>query len=413
MAPAEDSELQKQLKTLQDLGFIEPSLSPFGAGVLFVPKANGKLRLCVDYRPLNAITVTDAYPLPTIDELIDEAGKSKCFSKLDLHSGFHQIRIHPEHVERTAFKTRYGTFQFLVVPFGLCNAPATFQRTMDFLLQELREFCRAFVDDILVNSENTEEQVVYLRVLYKLMRKEKFFANPEKCVFAQPEVEYCGFILGKDGIRPQPRKLMAIHLWPTLKNAVDVKSFLGLCGFYQRFVSDYATLAAPLTDLMKKKGEWKWGEAEERAFQELKIRLLKYPVLTVPDFKKPMVLHTDASDVGIGATLSQKGEDGSMRLVACRSRKLSQAERNYPVHEKEMLALVDTLEEWRHYLLGAEVAEFTDNSALSYLQKNPRPSPRQVRWLEKLQRYTLKVTHIPGRHNVAADALSRNPLEVV
>ena len=338
MAPAEGNELPKQLKTLQDLGFIEPSTSPYGAGVLFVPKANGKLRLCVDYRHLNAITVTDVYPLPRIDELIDAAWKSKCFSKLDLHSGFHQIRIHPGHVERTAFKTKYGTFQFRVMPFGLCNAPATFQRTMDFLIQELREFCRAFVDDILVNSDTKEEQVEMLRELYKMLRKEKVFANLEKCSFAQPEVEYCGFILGKYGIRPQPRKLMAIHLWPTLKNAVDVKIFLGLGVFYQRFVPDYATIAAPLTDLMKKKWEWRWGEAEEGAFQELKIRLLKYPVLTVPDFKKPMVLHTDASDVGLGAKLSQRVEDGNLRLVACRSRKLSQAEKNYPVHEKEMLA---------------------------------------------------------------------------
>ena len=159
-----------------------------------------------------------------------------------------------------------------------------------------------------------------------------------------------------DGIRPQPRKLMAFHVWPTLKNPVDVKSFLGLCGFYQRFVPDYATVAAPLTDLMRKNVEWTWGEREEKAFHELKLRLLKYPILTVPNFKKTMVLHTDASDVGLGATLYQKDDQGQLRLVACRSRKLSQAEKNYPVHEREMLALVDTLEEWRHYLLGSATA---------------------------------------------------------
>jgi hypothetical protein len=411
LAPLEDAELQKQLKSLLDLGFIEPATSEYGAGILFVPKANGKLRLCVDYRPLNAITVVDTYPLPRIDEMIDFAGGARIYSKLDLHAGFHQIRIHPEHVGRTAFKTKYGTYQWRVMPFGLCNAPSTFQRTMDLLLTEFREFMGAYVDDILVHTNTMEEHLSALRMLYVKLRKEKLFASPEKCEFGQPEVEYCGFIVGRLGIRPQPRKLMAVYKWPSLKDPTDVKSFLGLCGFYQRFVQDYATVAAPLTDLMKKKKDWVWGEKQEAAFQELKLRLLKYPVLIPPNYKKPMLLHTDASEVGVGATLSQEDEEGKVRLIACRSKKLSPSEKNYPVHEKEMLALVDTLEEWRHYLLGADVRVFTDNSALTYLQKSPKPSPRQVRWLEKMQRYTLKIQHVPGRLNSAADALSRHPVE--
>ena len=195
--------------------------------------------------------------------------------------------------------------------------------------------------------------------------------------------------MGHEGALPIAEKLAAVRIWPIPCNSTDVKSFLGLCGFYQRFVTDYATVAAPLTDLMKKHRDWHWGEAENAAFEELKRRLMKHPVLIVQDLSKPLIVHTDASDVGLGATLSQHEENGDIRLVTCRSRKLSPAEKNYPVHEKEMLALVDSLEAWRHYLLGAEVHVYTDNSALRYLQKNPRPAPRQIRWLEKLQAYNL------------------------
>ena len=185
--------------------------------------------------------------------MIDKAGRSRWFSKMDLHAGFHQIRVHEAHVERTAFKTKYVTYQFKVMPFGLCNAPATFQRTMDFVLQDLRWMVGAYVDDILTGTDTLEDMVFALREVYVRLAKQKLYANPEKCCFGQSEVEYCGFIIGRNGIRPQPMKLMAVHVWPQSQNSTDVKSFLGLCGFYQRFVADYATVATPLTNLMCKK----------------------------------------------------------------------------------------------------------------------------------------------------------------
>ena len=401
--------MRTQLTKLLNLGFIEPSTSPFGAGVLFAPKANGKLRLCIDFRALNAITVPDTYPLPRIDEMIDNVGRSTWFTKLDLHSGFHQIRIHPPHRERTAFKTKYGTFHYKVMPFGLCNSPATFQRTMDFLLGELRDFAGAYVDDIVIYTDDLGQHVIALRAVYEKLRKERLFVNPDKCLFAQKEIEYCGYIVGKESVRPMPEKLAAVHAWPTPQTPTDIKSFLGLCGFYQRFVPRYATITAPLTDLLQKKRLWDWTQAAQMAFDALKLKLLKHPILTVPDPTKPYILHTYASEVGLGATLSQHDAESLLRLVACRSRKLNDAEKKYPVHEKEMLALADTLKAWRHYLLGAEVMVYTDNSALRYLQTNKNPNQRQVRWLELLQQYRLTLTHISGASNTAADALSRNP----
>ena len=210
--PLQDKELQKQLKELQEAGFIEPATSEYGSGILFVPKANGKLRMCVDYRPLNAITIIDQYPLPRIEELIDQVGSTaKFFSKLDLHSGFHQIRLLPEDVPKTAFKTKYGTFQYKVMPFGLCNAPATFQRTMDLVFGQLRDFVGVYMDDVLIFSNTLEEHVKHLRIVYQKLAEELLYANPEKCTFAQPEVAYCGFIVGGNGVRAQPEKLAVIY----------------------------------------------------------------------------------------------------------------------------------------------------------------------------------------------------------
>ena len=192
--------------------------------------------------------------------MLDHVGSATIFTKLDLHSGFHQIKVVPEHRERTAFKTKYGTFMYNVMPFGLCNAPSTFQRTMDLIFQDLRDFAGAYIDDILIFSKDLTDHLYHLRQVYQRLDREKFFANPPKCTFGQPEVEYCGFIVGDQGIRAQPGKLMAIHCWPKLIDQTDIKSFLGLCAFYQRFIPDYATIATPLTDLLHKNTPWVWGD---------------------------------------------------------------------------------------------------------------------------------------------------------
>ena len=215
LSPLQDKELQKQLQELQEAGFIEPATSEYGSGILFVTKASGKLRMCVDYRPLNALTVVDQYPLPRIEELIDQVeSTAKFFSKLDLHSGFHQIRVVPEDIPKTAFKTKYGTFQYRVMPFGLCNAPATFQRTMDLVFGSLRQFVGVYMDDVLVFSNTLEEHLDYFRIVYRKLTKKLLYANPEKCTFAKPEVAYYGFIVGSAGVRAQPEKLAIVHAWP-------------------------------------------------------------------------------------------------------------------------------------------------------------------------------------------------------
>ena len=248
MAPAEDLELKKQLDAYLKADQIEPAKSPFGAGVLFARKKDGAMRLCIDYRGLNAITVKDRYPLSRIDEMLDNMRRASFFTKLDLQQGFHQIRVHPDHVPRTAFQTKYGSFQFKVMPFGLCNATATFQRTMNQVLACHREYADVYIDDIIIHSRTLAEHVQHLRAILVDLRRESLFAKRKKCSFAQSETDFCGFIVGASGIRTQPQKLEAIRNWPVSQNPKDIRSFLGLCGFYQRFIPKYADTASPMTD---------------------------------------------------------------------------------------------------------------------------------------------------------------------
>ena len=236
MAPAEDAELKKQLDAYLAAGQIEPAQSPFGAGVLFARKKDGSLRLCIDYRALNAITVKDKYPLPRIDEILDNMQGCTVFSKLDLHQGYHQIRVHYEHVSRTAFQTKYGSFQFRVMPFGLTNAPATFQRTMNLIMQKHRIYADVYLDDIIIHSASLEEHAEHLTAILADLRSEKLFAKSKKCEFAKSQIEFCGFVVSEKGISTQPSKIQAINDWPTPKSVADLKSFLDLCGFYQRFI---------------------------------------------------------------------------------------------------------------------------------------------------------------------------------
>ena len=407
LAPKEDEELRTQLKTYLQAGWIQKSTSPYGAGVLFAKKKDNTLRMCIDYRALNRITIPSRCPVPKIDEMLDNMAKARYFTKMDLAQGFHQIRIHPTHRERTAFQTKYGSFEFLVMPFGLCNAPATFQRTMNALFTDIQHYAQAYMDDIVIFSNTLEEHIQHLREVLSRLRNAKLFGKLSKSEFAQTEIEFCGYIVGRGGIRPQPEKLQAIHDWKVPQTVRDIRSFLGLCGFYQRFVPRYATLATPLTDLLHKKNAWQWTSKEQSAYQSLKTALLQHAILAFPDNNRTYILHTDASDTGTGATLSQHDADGNLRLIACRSRKLTTHERNYPTHEKELLSVVDALKHWHHYLLGAKTVVHTDNTSLRYLQTMKYPTQRQTRWLQTIQNYEVEIVHIPGKTNTAADALSR------
>jgi len=234
---------------------------------LFARKKDGTLRLCIDYRGLNSITIKDRYPIPRIDEQLDRFAKCSVFSKLDLASGYHQLRVLQDHVPRTAFNTQFGSFQWKVMPFGLTNAPATFQRMMNGILAPfLRSFAQVYLDDIIIFSVDLQTHVGHLTKILDVLRKNKLYCKLSKCTFAQTEVEFCGFLVSKKGIRTHPEKIQLIQNWPVPKEISDLKSFLGLCGFYQRFIPRYAALIACLTSLYKKNAQWKWTQTEDLAF---------------------------------------------------------------------------------------------------------------------------------------------------
>ena len=405
LTPDQDDELKKQLDKYLAAGQIERSYSPFGASTLFAKKKDGTQRLCIDYRALNDITIKDVYPLPRIDEIIDKFARCKYFSKIDLQQGFHQIRLHPDSVKKTAFQTKYGSFHFLVMPFGLCNAPATFQRTMNLLLHDVSN-TNVFIDDITVYSETLEEHKQHLEHLLKRLQQEQFYAKRTKCSFAQPEIEFCGYIVGRYGVRTMPEKLQLIHDWLTPTSAQDIRRFLGLTGFYQKFITNYAKKAEPLTKLLRKTNPFEWTDTQENAFATLKHDMMHSATLTYPDMDKVFLIHTDASDIAVGATLSQEDKYGQLKLVACGSRKLNDAEKNYPPHEQECLAVIDALRRWKYYFRQPPKV-FTDNITLKYLKTMKDPSKRMIRWIAELADYSPIIQHIPGSTNTAADAISR------
>ena len=402
-------ELSKQLEELTDKGFIRPSTSPYGAPILLVKKKDGTMRLCVDYRALNKFTVKNKYPMPRIDDLLDRLEGAKIYTKIDLRSGYYQIRVSPADVQKTAFNTRFGHFEFTVMPFGLTNAPATFMRLMQDVFRPLLDKCVVvYLDDILVYSKTPEEHIKHLRQVLELLRQHKLFGKLSKCEFACNAVEYLGHIVSDQGITVEPKKINAVKAWPTPADKHQLMQFLGLSNYYRRFVKGHAAICAPLTDLLKKDIEWNWGTLQESAFQQLKDRLTSAPILIIPNLSQectqPLAMTTDASSFAIGAVLTQ-GD----RPVAYYSKKLSPTEQRYATHEREMLAIVKALEEWRVYLLGRPVVVHTDHCSLKYLPTQPQLTPRQAKWMDRIAPFQIDIKYKPGRSNQAADALSRRP----
>ena len=407
LSPAEQDVLKTQIQELVEQGFIRPSKSPYGAPVLFVPKKDGGLRMCIDYRALNKGTIKNAYPLPRIDELLDRLHGAKVFSKIDLRSGYHQIRVTDEDIPKTAFRTRYGHFEFLVLSFGLTNAPATFQTLMnDIFRPYLDLFLIVYLDDICIYSRTEEEHEEHLRLVLTTLRKHKLYANASKCALFQTEIEFLGHVVAADGVRPDPSKLSAIAEWPTPRNPTEVLSFHGLANFYRRFIRNFSAIAAPLTALVKKDVPYVWGDAEETAFRNLKAALLASPVLTTPDPSLPYTVITDASDFAVGGVLCQDQGQG-LQPVTFESCKLNAAQLNYPVHEKEMFAIIHCFTKWRHYLEGVSTRVITDHASLRHLHTQPSLSRRQARWMEFMSRFHFTIEYQPGKDNIVADALSR------
>ena len=408
LADTQLKELQKQLDELLSKDWIQPSTSPFGAPIIFVKKKDGSLHLCVDYHALNKATIKNKYPLPRIDDLLDCLHGAKIFSKLDLHSGYHQIRMLENDSHKTAFRTCYGHYEYKVMPFGLTNAPATFQALMNDILQPfLDSFVIVYIDDILVYSKNMEEHQQHLWQVLDKLREHKLYAKMKKCSFGQKEIDFLGHHVTQHGIQTDPQKIQAIRDWQLPANVKKLQSFLGLSNFYQRFVNNYAGISAPLTDMTHEDELFQWTPPCKQAFDHLKAELISTPTLQLPNPDLPYTVTTDASNIAVGTVLSQPDTHGWLHPVAFESRKLSDAEKNYPVHEKEMLAIVNALKIWHVYLLGNHFQVITDHASLKFLHTQPNLSTRQARWMEMLADYDFNITYLPGKTNIVADALSR------
>jgi len=407
LSSAEMEELRKQLAELTAAGFIRPSKSPFGAPILFVKKKDGTMRMCVDYRALNNITVKNSYPLPRVDELFDRLQGAQFFSKIDLRSGYHQIRIAPEDVPKTAFRTRYGHFEFLVLPFGLTNAPATFMHLMHQALRPfLDEFALVFLDDILIYSRTKEEHEQHVKRVLDVLREQKLYAKESKCEFFKTEVEFLGHHVGRAGVRMMEDKVQAIREWPTPATVRDVRAFLGTAGYYRKFIKDFSALAAPLSELTKDTVKFEWAAPQQQAFLRLKEAVAAGPVLILPDPSLPFVVHTDASGYAVGAVLQQDQGKG-LQPIAFLSKKMQDAETRYPVHEQELLAIIHALTSWRHYLHGSKFVVRTDHKSLQFFQTQPMLSGRQARWKDIIANFDFDIEYVDGKANVVADGLSR------
>ena len=405
MAPAELRELKAQLEELLSKGFIRPSISPWGAPVLFVKKKYGSLRLCIDYRQLNRVTIRNQYPLPRIDKLFDQLQGSRVYSKIDLRSGYHQLRVQESDVPKTAFRTRYGHYEFLVMPFGLTNATSAFMDLMNRVFSPyLDKFVIVFISDILVYSGSIEEHAEHLRTVLQILRERQLYAKLSKCQFWLDMVAFLGHVIPVQGVSVNPKKIEAVVNLKPPKNVSEVRSFLGLAGYYRKFVEGFSKIAAPLTKITRKDVKYDWVDACQQSFEELKGRLTSAPVLALPNGRDGFVVYSDASRQGLGCVLMQND-----RVIAYASRQLKKHEENYPTHDLELAAVVFSLKIWRHYLYGVSCRIFTDHKSLQYIFTQKELNLRQRRWLELIKDYDYTIEYHPGKANVVADALSRRP----
>ena len=408
-------ELWDQLQALIPAERVRKSNSPHGAPVLFARKKGGALRFCIDYRALNKATVKNKYPLPRIDECIDDLATATCFSRLDLASGFWQIPMAEEDIPKTAFVTPYGQYEWTVMPFGLCNAPSTFQSMMDEVLSDyIGKFVRVYVDDIVIYSDTEEEHLRHLRLVFERLRAYSLYCKPHKCTFQKPEIEVLGFIVGGGKQRLDESTISAVRDWPAPTCMTEVRQFTGFINHYRNFMPHLAHHAAPLSRLQSPKVEWQWrDDVEGVAFRTLREALCKAPVLRLYDPSRDLKVVTDASNFATGACLLQLFDDG-WHPLAYFSKTLNDAQKNYSAYDRELLAIYQAVLHWRHYLYGQHFKVITDHATLKHLIDQPElKNSRRIRWISDLQEYDMEILYSPGRNN-PADPLSRlrSPEEV-
>ena len=416
-SPADEAALRAATEEMLAKGLIQRSTSEWVSQPVLVKKVRdgvvlSEKRPCWDYRFVNDRIKGDAYPLPLPENMFDSLRGSKVFSKLDLTKGFWQVPMAPESMAILAMSTPLGLMEPRFMPFGMKNSPSVFQRAMEAVFGDrIGRGVLVFVDDILVHTAEVEEHEQLLRWVLKRLVETDYYANPDKCEFFQPEISFLGHVISEKGVAVQQHKVKAVREWPVPQTRKQVKAFLGLTGYYRKFIPSYSQVALPLTELTKESVRYVWGPKEQKAFDALKEALTHADVLAHPDPSRQYLLHTDASGFAIAAVLSQVQADGSARPVAYYSKKMSEAERNYRVHDQELLAIFMAMEHWRCYLEGGPypVKVLSDHRGLTWLNTKAELTGREARWLEKLADFEFTVQYVQGSRNAAADALSRRP----
>ena len=383
---SERETLKNEIKIMLDAGIIEPSRSPWSSPVVLVPKKNGKKRFCVDYRKLNLVTKSIQWPLPRIQDIMDRLAGSSIFTTWDLTSGYWQMLVAENSREKTAFSTPDGHYQFIRMPFGLKNAPADFSRLMHQVLGDL-SFVEIYLDDITIHSKTVEEHMRHLEVAASRLKEANLKLNAGKCTWMARQVKLLGFMVSGDGVCMDPDKIEAISKRVPPKDVKGVQTWLGICNYYRRHVKDFAKIAAPLVELLKKDVPFEWGNEQQISFEKLKMGLVSYPILKHPDFSKKFIISTDASGFALGAVLAQIDENKIEYAVAYASRAMKGAELHYGITEKECLAVVWAIKQFRVYLYGTHFTVITDHSALAWLMNITDPTGRLARWSIYLQAY--------------------------
>lgn len=398
-------------------GIIKESSSPYASPIVIVPKKNGEIRICVDYRQLNAVTIKDRFPLPRVDDTIDTLFGARYFTSLDFFSGYHQVLVKPEDQHKTAFICEFGLFEYIRMSFGLTNAPATFQRAMNNIFRDvLYKFALCYLDDLIIYSKTFEEHIQHLEIIFEIIKKSGLRLNMSKCQFVKMFLEYLGHIVSRDGVSPCPKKIQAIVEFPAPTNVKEVQSFLGGANYYRKYVRAFAEKAHSLTQLTRKDAKWKWGDEEQRAFDSIKNSLISQPILRYPDFGRDFLVHTDASSFGIGAVLCQmqdpshSGNDQEV-VIAYSSKHLIDRELKWSTTEKEAYAIIHAVTAFRPYLYGRRFKVVTDHRALEWLMSKKEPAGRLARWALKLQEYQISIEYRPGKKHQNADCLSRTPVQ--